>query len=257
MSGTSARGERLGGSGLVQLMRLAAKTNVVELALGTPGAPEPSAKLVTEAGYALLPGDHHQYADPIGHPQLRVAIAASLATPADPETEITVTVGGTEGLCAALLSIVDSGDEVVVFEPFYENFIKAIHLAGAVPRFVRLRQPGWHYDPAEFAAAFGSRTRALILNSPNNPTGRILTRTELEEIARVCDNWDVTVISDEVYSSYVYDGATFTSAADVPALSGRSIVVNSLSKSHAISGWRLGYLRAPAEMTTVVAGRTR
>ncbi|GLZ27980.1 aminotransferase [Lentzea sp. NBRC 105346] len=248
MSRTSARAGLLGGSGLVELLRRSAGMDAVDLALGVPGVPAPPAGLVAAAGFALLRGDHHQYADPAGHPLLRQRIADSLGTEED---EITVTVGSTEGLAVALLSLVDPGDEVIMLEPYYENFVNAVLLAGGVPRFVRLHRPGWCFDSAELAAAFGPRTRAMIVNSPGNPTGRVFSGAELDEIAALCEKWDVTVVSDEVYSSYVFEGV-HTSAADVPALRDRYVIVDSLSKSHAVSGWRLGYLRAPKSLTTVL-----
>lgn len=136
---------------------------------------------------------------------LRERIAASLPGSPDPDTEITITVGGSEGLCVALLTLVDPGDEVIVLEPCYENFLSAIALAGARPVPVRLTEPDWSLDPDRLAAAFGPRTRAVIVNSPANPTGAVLDRASLELLARHCRRWDVTVLSDEVYAGYVYD----------------------------------------------------
>jgi aminotransferase len=189
---------------------------------------------------------------PDGNPELRRRIGSALVPPADPLTEVTVTVGATEALSVALLATLDPGDEVIVFEPFYENFVTAIVVAGGVPRIVPLRPPEWRYDPAELHAAFGPRTRAVVLNTPHNPTGRVFGRDELGEIASLCEHWGATAISDEVYSGFVFDGRSHVSAADVPGLEDRSIVVGSLSKSHAVSGWRLGYLRACAALTAVL-----
>jgi aminotransferase len=147
---------------------------------------------------------------------------------------------------------VDPGDEVIVLEPFYENFLGAITLAGGVPKFVPLSPPDWRLDSRALAAAAGPRTRAIVLNTPSNPTGRMLSLEELNEIAGVCERWGVTVISDEVYSGLVFDGRVHVSVADVPRIRPYAIVVGSLSKSLAISGWRLGYLRAEAPYTQVL-----
>ncbi|MGW0963301.1 pyridoxal phosphate-dependent aminotransferase [Streptomyces gelaticus] len=244
----SRRAATLSGSSLTELFVLARARGAIDLAVGTPGYPEPTAELIGEATGAMEAG-HNQYELPAGDALLRQYIADTLNAPTDSDTELTVTAGATEALCVALLATVDPGDEVIVLTPGYEQFSAAVGLAGAVPRFVPLHAPDWRYDPAELAAAFGPRTRAIILNTPGNPTGRVLTHKELTEIAELCARWDVTVISDEVYSTFVFDGRRHISAADVPGLAERSVVVGSLSKSHAVSGWRLGFLRADAERT--------
>ena len=236
---------------LPSLLMEAIKHQAVDLALGTPGTPTPP-PLVEAARAVLLEGAKNQYELPDGNVELRQQIARTLTTPADPINELTITVGATEGLSVALLSIVSPGDEVVVFEPFYETFVSAIAVAGGVPRLVPVRPPDWRYDRAELEAAFGPRTRAVLLNTPSNPTGRVLDHDELSEIAELCERWDATVISDEVYAAHVFDGRTHLSAADLPELRDRSVVIGSLSKSHAASGWRLGYVRASAELTEVI-----
>ncbi|RJQ80378.1 pyridoxal phosphate-dependent aminotransferase [Pseudonocardiaceae bacterium YIM PH 21723] len=247
----SSRASGLTGSKLVDLLRLAHKREAIDLAVGTPGAPHTPEAMIEEA-VATIRSGRNQYADPSGDLTVRTRLAESLPTPADPERELTITVGATEGLCVALLASIDPGDEVIVFEPFYENFLSAITMAGGIPKFVPMRAPDWRYDPAELAAAFGPRTRAVVVNSPSNPTGRVLDLREWDEIAELCVQWDVTLISDEVYAPFVFDGGLHVSAADVPMLRGRNIVVGSLSKSHAVSGWRLGYLRADQARTTVL-----
>ena len=233
------------------LLMEAIKHQAVDLALGTPGTPTPPA-LVEAARETLLEGNDNQYELPDGNVELRRRLAETLSAPTDPMTELTITVGATEGLAVALLSIVDPGDEVVLFEPFYETFVSAIAVAGGVPRLVPVGPPDWRYDRDELQAAFGPRTRAVLLNTPSNPTGRVLDRDELGEIAALCERWDATVISDEVYSAFVFDGRTPLSVADLPELRDRSVVIGSLSKSHAASGWRLGYVRASAELTEVI-----
>jgi N-succinyldiaminopimelate aminotransferase len=247
------RTRHLPGGGLVALFGAGREYGAVDMAVGTPGWPAPSPDLIEQACTELRTGNN-QYENPDGNLELRTQIAEALGTtgaPVDPATELTVTVGGSEGLCVALLSIVNPGDEVVVLEPSYENFLGGIALAGGRPRYVRAG-PDWRVDPDELAAAFGPRTKAIVLNTPNNPTGHVLSREELDTIAELCERWNTTVISDEVYSVYVFDGRTHISVADVPGLRDRSIVIGSLSKSHAISGWRMGFLRANAALTDVL-----
>jgi aminotransferase len=247
----SERACELADSTLAELFALARQRRAIDLAVGTPGFPD-TPEAVIERGVIALRSGGNQYEDPSGSLVLRQQIARSFGTPADPYTQVTVTTGATEALCAALFATVDPGDEVIVLEPFYEGFINAIRLAGAVPRFVGLRAPEWRLDPIDVAAAFGPRTRALLLNTPSNPTGHILTSAELDEIAEICGKWDVAVISDETYANLIYDELEHFSVADVPQLGDRSIVIGSLSKNLAISGWRLGYLRADAKRTEVL-----
>ncbi|MEE1930132.1 pyridoxal phosphate-dependent aminotransferase [Streptomyces sp. TRM 70351] len=244
----AARLARLPSGALADVLHLGRTLGALDLAGGVPGSPLPPRAVLEAAAEELLRGDN-QYEDTSGNLLLREQLAAGFATPADAGDEVTITTGASEALCVAMLATVDPGDEVILLEPFYENFLAALTTAGAVPRFVRLRAPDWRWDPAELAAAFGPRTRAVVVNSPANPTGRTLTRGELEQLAALCERWDVTVVSDEVYADFVYDGRRHVSVADVPGLRERSIVVGSLSKSHAVSGWRLGFLRARRGIT--------
>ncbi|MGW1193949.1 pyridoxal phosphate-dependent aminotransferase [Streptomyces sp. NPDC002559] len=244
----SARAAKLSGNTLTDLFVLARSRGAIDMAVGTPGYPEISGDLIEEAAAAMRAG-HNQYEHPAGEALLRQRITGMLTTPTDPDTEITVTAGATEALFVALLATLDPGDEVVLLTPGYEQFTAAAELVGAVPRFVPLYAPDWRYDPAELAAAFTPRTRAVVLNTPSNPTGKILDRDELTEIAALCERWNVTVISDEVYSNFVFDGRRHLSVTEIPGLAERSVVIGSLSKSHAVSGWRLGFLRAARERT--------
>ncbi|MFV2098690.1 pyridoxal phosphate-dependent aminotransferase [Micromonospora sp. LOL_014] len=244
----SARAAALSGNSLTGLFALARARDALDLAVGTPGYPRPADNLIDRAAEAMRAG-RNQYEHPAGETALRHWIAGMLGDGADPEQEITVTAGATEALYVALLSTLDPGDEVVLFTPGYEQFAAAASLVGARPRFVRLHAPGWRYDPAELAAAFTDRTRAVLLNTPANPTGRVLTRAELNEIGELCERWDTTVVSDEVYRSLVFDGRRHVSVTEIPALTGRTVVIGSLSKSHAVSGWRLGFLRSDPTRT--------
>ncbi|MGW7531811.1 pyridoxal phosphate-dependent aminotransferase [Amycolatopsis sp. NPDC054798] len=248
---SSRRAEKLRGSALAELYSMARRIGAVDLAVGSPAYPDTPPALLHEAARMLF-GPHNQYEDPRGNLRLREEIARGFAVQTDAETEVTVTAGATEALCVALFAVVDPGDEVVLLEPFYEIFADAVALAGGTPRIVRLRPGDWSWDPGELAAAFGPRTRAVMLNSPSNPTGRMFTAEELDEIGTHVERWGVTVISDECYAGLTFDGREHVSAADRLSLRQHSIVVGSLSKNLAISGWRVGYLRADAERTAVL-----
>ncbi|KOV67885.1 pyridoxal phosphate-dependent aminotransferase [Streptomyces sp. MMG1121] len=244
----AARVGALPAGSLAQLLHLGKELGALDLAGGVPGTPLPPRAALTAAAGHLLDGDN-QYEDTSGNLALREQIAAGLPGGPDPRTELTITTGASEALSIAMLATVDPGDEVVLLEPFYENFLAALALAGGVPRFVGLRASDWRWDPEELAAAFGPRTKAVVVNSPANPTGRTLTRPELTELAALCEKWNVTLISDEVYAPFVYDDRRHVSAAEIPALRDRSIVIGSLSKAYALSGWRIGHLRACPEIT--------
>jgi N-succinyldiaminopimelate aminotransferase len=233
---------------LAEILRLGRASGAVDLALGSPSFPETGADLVGQACAALSAGCN-QYEDPAGCKLLREAAAAQHG--ADPDTEITITAGATEGLNVALQSLVQPGDEVVIIEPFFEVYAGAVRLAGAEPRFARLHGPGWRWDDAEIAAAFGPRTRAVVLNSPHNPTGRVLTSGELDQLAALCQRWDAIVISDEVYAEFVEHAGQAAFPWQNQALADRTVALRSLSKSHAISGWRIGWMYAPAELTRI------
>ncbi|MGI8664443.1 MAG: pyridoxal phosphate-dependent aminotransferase [Jatrophihabitans sp.] len=236
---------------LFTLLRDAGQIGALDLALGIPAAPRTPTQLIEFASRAMRDG-WNQYERPDGNLLLRQHIAKSLPVATDPMSELTITVGATEALAAAVLATINPGDEVIVFEPFDENFLSAIALACGLPRLVKLRRPDWNYDPAELRGAFGPRTRAIMISTPNNPTGRVLSRADLDEIAELCLRWDVIVISDEIYSAFVFDGQQHVSACEVPALLDRSVVLGSLSKSQAVSGWRLGYLRAAGALSEPV-----
>lgn len=222
----------------------------IDLSIGLPGYPEPPDALVDAAIDRLRSGDH-QYEETPGSPGARALIAASYDVPTDPDTEVTITNGGTEALTAALLTFCEPGDEVIVFEPFYTNFLSAIALSGARPRFVRLRRPEWTYDPVRLAAAFTSATRAVIVNTPNNPTGHVFSRDELREIATHCRARDIPLLADEVYAQYVHEGQ-WTSVTTIDEARDLCVAIGSLSKSHAVSGWRLGHFRAPEPLTAAI-----
>ncbi|WP_145070818.1 aminotransferase class I/II-fold pyridoxal phosphate-dependent enzyme [Engelhardtia mirabilis] len=226
----------------------------VNLAQGFPdfAAPAPMKAAASRA----IEADINQYAVTWGAPRLREAIARRTAAyngiPTDAETDVTVCCGATEAMIAALLATVDPGDEVIVFEPFYENYGPDCVLAGAAPRFVSLRAPDWSFDPAELAAAFGPRTRAIIVNTPHNPTGKVLSRAELELIAGLCVEHDVLAITDEIYEYILYDGREHVSLATLPGMAERTVTISGLSKTWSATGWRIGWCVAQPELTAPI-----
>lgn len=234
-----------------EMTRLAQRHGAINLAQGFPDFPAPAE--VKEAAREAIARDVNQYAITWGAQGFREAIAAKFerlyGARVDPDRQVCVTCGSTEAMIAAMLAVVDPGDEVVVFEPFYENYGPDAILSGAVPRFVRLREPDWSFDPDELAAAFTPRTRAIILNSPNNPTGKVFAREELEEIAALCERHGVVAVTDEIYEHILYDGARHIPLATVPGMEDRTITVNALSKTYAVTGWRVGWTIASPELT--------
>ncbi len=222
----------------------------VNFAQGFPDFP-PSAAIIQAAKDALDQG-FNQYATTWGAPQLRVAIAGRQSSAwgreIDPEREVTVACGATEAMIAAMLAIVDPGDEVIVFEPFYENYGPDCILSGAVPRFVALRAPDWSFDPDELRAAFGPRTRAIVVNTPHNPTGKVFSREELELIASLCREHSAIAITDEIYEHLVYRGEHI-SMATLPDMAERAVTISGASKTFSVTGWRVGWLIAPPALS--------
>jgi aminotransferase len=237
-----------------EMTRLAIAYNAINLAQGFPdfAAPEEIKAAAREA----IARDVNQYAITWGAKSLRDAIAEKFqrtqGVSVDPEREITVCCGSTEAMMSAMMAIINPGDEVVVFEPFYENYGPDAILSGATPRFVRLRAPDWTFDPDEFARAFSSKTKALILNTPNNPTGKVFTRGEIEAIRDLCVRWNAFLITDEIYEHMLYDGAQHISPASLDGLRDRTITINALSKTYSVTGWRVGWAIAPAEITSAI-----
>ncbi len=250
----SLKAERFTESVIREMTRLAAKHRAVNLSQGFPDFAAPEE--VKEAARRAITADVNQYAITWGAKSLRDAIAAKFerlyGVPVDPEREITVTCGSTEAMIAALLAILDPGDEVVVFEPFYENYGPDAILSSATPRFVRLRAPDWSFDPAELAAAFNDKTRAIIVNSPNNPTGKVFSPAELKSIADLCQKHDVVAVTDEIYEHILYDGAEHVPMATLPGMKDRTITINGMSKTYSVTGWRVGWTIAPPRVTDAI-----
>jgi aspartate/methionine/tyrosine aminotransferase len=238
-----------------EMTRLAMEYNGINLAQGFPDFPAP-AELLEAAARALADG-YNQYAITWGSPRLRQALAEKVrwfnGIEADPERNITVTCGATEAMMATMLATVNPGDEVIVFEPFYENYGPDAKLSGAVPRFVRLRlEPGFPFDPDELRAAVTPRTKAIILNTPHNPTGKVFSRAELEIVGALCQKYNLLAFTDEVYEHILYDGQAHLSLATLPGMAERTVVVNSISKSYSVTGWRIGWTIAPAPITDAI-----
>ncbi len=237
-----------------EMTRLCIRYNGVNLAQGFPDFPAPTS--LKEAAKEAIDRDINQYAITWGSKTFREAISKKTQRFTDllydPETEITVTCGSTEAMIACMLAVVDPGEEVIVFEPFYENYGPDAILCGATPRYATLYPPDWHFKKEEVEALFGPKTKALILNTPHNPTGKVFSREELEFLASLCIKWDVVAITDEIYEHIVYDGAVHLSIAAIPGMRERTMVISGLSKTYSVTGWRIGYVLASKELTSAV-----
>ena len=250
---TSVKADTFEESVIREMTRLCAASGGVNLAQGFPDFSCPPE--LKQAAKQAIDGDVNQYAITWGAKAFRDGIAAKVARTypgwdVDPETQICVTCGSTEAMIATLLATVDPGDEVLVFQPFYENYGPDAVLSGATPRYVQLHQPDWSIDETELRAAFTDRTRAIIVNTPHNPTGKVFSREELALISELCQTYDVLCITDEIYEHIHYLGAGgHVPPATVPGLEDRTVTINALSKTYAVTGWRVGWTLAPPHIT--------
>ena len=252
-----------------EMTRLTELHGGVNLSQGFPDFPAPDA--VKDAACAAIRADVNQYAVTWGARGLREAIAREFTRRHGlrvvPDEQVTVCCGATEAMMATMMAIIDPGDEVVIFEPFYENYGPDAILSGATPRYVTLREPdpstslagclpepgaNWTFDPGELAAAFNDKTKAIILNTPNNPTGKVFTREELEAIAALCRKWDAIAISDEIYEHIIYDGHSHIPIATIDGMADRTVTINSLSKTYSVTGWRVGWTISPPSLTGAI-----
>ena len=257
-SRVSRKAARFTESVIREMTREALKHGAVNLSQGFPDFPAPEE--IKRAAMQAIDEDVNQYAITWGAKDFRDAIAEKtkwyLGLDIDPEAEITVTCGSTEGMIAAMMATVDPGEEVVIFEPFYENYAPDAILSDATPRYVPLRAPDWTFDPAELRAAFNERTRAVIVCNPNNPTGKVFTREEMEQIAALCREFDALCFTDEIYEHILYprEGreVEHISMAQLEGMRERTVVVNSMSKTYSVTGWRVGYCLAPPDITGAV-----
>ena len=247
----SARISQFTESVIREMTRLAGRYGATNLAQGFPDFAAP--EILKRAAAEAIDADVNQYSITWGAKPFRDAIAAKYARDYaldfDPEREVTVCCGATEGMIAAMLALIDPGDEVIVFEPFYENYNPDAQLSGARARYVTLRPPDWSFDREELRRAFNPRTKAIILNSPNNPTGKVFNREELEYIAGLCQEFDALAITDEIYEHILYDGARHIPMISLPGIRERSILINSMSKTYSVTGWRVGWVLAPPDLT--------
>ena len=234
-----------------EMTRLCTTHGGVNLSQGFPDFP--ASKAVKDAAVTAIQDDINQYAITWGAPEMRHAVSREFArrygVPVDPEREVTVCCGSTEAMISTLLAAVDPGDEVIVFEPFYENYGPDVILSGATPRYVTLREPDWTFDIDDLARAFTNRTKAIIINTPNNPTGKVFSRAELTGIAALCQQWGVLAITDEIYEHIIYDGAEHVPMAAVDGMADLTVTINSLSKTYSVTGWRVGWAIAPSWLT--------
>jgi aspartate/methionine/tyrosine aminotransferase len=255
----SERAGRFTESVIREMTRLALRHDAINLAQGFPDFPAPEE--VKQAAIRAIEADVNQYAITWGARDFRESIARKtawyLGIEIDPEREITVTCGSTEGMIATMLATLNPGDEVILFEPFYENYGPDAILSGATPRYVPLRGDEWTFDEEELRAAFGDRTRAIILCNPNNPAGKVFTRGEMETIAALCREHDVLCITDEIYEHILFDSsdgspAVHVSMLQIEGMRERTVVVNSLSKTYSVTGWRVGYCIAAPHLTDAI-----
>lgn len=234
-----------------EMTRICDEVGGYNLSQGFPDFESP--KAIQEAAIRAISSGYNQYPVTFGEPELREAISRKVRQynriECNPKTDITVTCGATEAMIATLKALINPGDEIIIFEPFYENYGPDSILSGATPRYVTLYGPDWHYSSAELAAAFNERTKAIIINTPNNPTGKVFSKTELEEIAALCIKWDTYAVADEIYEHILYDDAKHISIAALPGMPERTVTINSISKTYSVTGWRVGWAIASPEIT--------
>ncbi len=255
----SARVEHFTESVIREMTRQAMLHGAVNLAQGFPDFPAPPE--IKQAAQHAVARDINQYAITWGAKNLRNAIARQMKAwqgiELDPEKEVTVCCGSTEAMISTLLAVCNAGDEVVIFEPFYENYGPDAVLSGAKPKFVRLRPPAnalgeWTFDEIELRRAFHRHTKAIILNTPNNPTGKVFTRAELELIRDLCLEFDVLAITDEIYEHIIYDGREHISMVSLDGMRDRTVTINGMSKTYSVTGWRVGWAVASEKITNAI-----
>jgi len=250
----SHKAEQFTESVIREMTRQAKLYSAINLSQGFPDFPAPEE--IKLAACDAIMADINQYATTWGARDFRHAIAEKsswyLGLEVNPESEITVTCGSTEAMIAAMMAIVNDGDEVIVFEPFYENYGPDAILSGATPRYVTLHPPDWSFEPDELALAFNDSTKAIIINTPNNPTGKVFSQEELQTIAELCHKWNVIAITDEIYEHILFNGKRHVAIATLDGMRERTITINGLSKTYGVTGWRVGYTIAPPEITLAI-----
>lgn len=237
-----------------EMTRICDEVDGINLSQGFPDFAAPSD--IKEEAIKAIRNDINQYAVTFGNRNLREEIAEKFEkfneVAVNPEDEITVTCGATEAMVSTLKAITNPGDEVIIFEPFYENYGPDSILSGAIPRFVTLHPPEWGFDLEQLRKMFNEKTKAIIINTPNNPTGKVFTRDELEVIADLCKEWDCLAICDEIYEHIIYDNQEHISMASLEGMKNRTITINSISKTYSLTGWRVGWAIANPEITKAI-----
>ncbi len=249
----NARLQGFGVTIFAEMSALALKTNSVNLGQGFPDTDGP--EVVAEAAIAAIRAGHNQYPPVVGIPELRTAVARHQKRfydiDLDPDAEVQITAGATEAIAATMLSLLEIGDEVVTFEPWYDSYGASIAMAGGVKRVVTLRPPEYAYDGEAFERVITPKTRLVLLNTPHNPTGKVFTRTELEHIAEVCVRHDLIVVTDEVYEHLVFDGEHIP-LATLPGMRERTLTISSVGKTFSFTGWKTGWVSGPESLVTAV-----
>jgi aspartate/methionine/tyrosine aminotransferase len=241
----------IGESIFSEMSRLAVEHQAVNLSQGFPDFTTP--EWLKEAAREAIARDINQYAVSQGSPRLRAAIARktkrTMGISWDPTREITVTNGATEAIYDLIQALIDPGDEVIIFEPYYDSYVPSVEMAGGIPRIITLQAPTWQFDHNQLAALFNARTRAILINTPHNPTGKVFSRDEMEFIARLCQEHNTLAITDEVYEHLVFDGHRHTYMASLPGMRDRTVTISSASKTFSVTGWKAGYVIAAPDLT--------
>lgn len=236
------------------MSQLAVEHGAINLGQGFPDFPGPDQ--VKQAAIAAINADLNQYAPSHGLPVLREAVTKtfeqSYGRSVNPDSEVTVTSGATEAMLAVMLGIVNPGDEVILLEPFYDAYPAQVAFAGGIPRYVRLHEPDWSLDIDELRAAITGKTRAIVINTPNNPTGKVFRKDELESISAICREHDIVAVTDEVYDRIIYDGVEHVPIATLPDMWDRTITINSTGKTFGMTGWKIGYTIASETMSKAI-----
>ena len=237
-----------------EMTNLANQHQAVNLGQGFPDFPGPD--FLKQSGIDAISADVNQYAPGIGHANLREAIAAKMDRhydmTVDPATEIVVTHGATEAIFATVLGLLNPGEEVIFFEPFYDSYVPSAQMAHGIPRFYTLRPPDWPIDPIELEAFFSDKTKLILINTPHNPTGKVFNRDELQLIADLCQKYDVIAVADEVYEHIIFDGETHIPIATLPGMADRTVTISSAGKTFSVTGWKVGWTIAKPELTQAV-----
>ncbi len=251
---TSKKVENFQESVIREMTRFAKKHNAINLAQGFPDFPAPD--FIKKYAVEAINKNINQYAITWGSKSLRDAISYKqnnlYNTVFDPETEITVTCGSTEGMIASLMGIINKDDEIIIFEPFYENYGPDVVLCEAKPRFIQLTPPNYSFTEDDLKKVFNKKTRAIIINNPNNPSGKVFTKDELELIAKYCIKFNALAITDEIYEHIIYDGVKHIPMFTIDGMRERTITINGISKTYSVTGWRIGYVIAPAQLTNSI-----